>query len=113
MRLCRLAAIRSALVLSLATWALAPGSGLAGENGDHGTNGNRRPTVVPAPIPAAYPFSGVIDDPTYSACCYAVPILAVYQCPAVLAGQPGSQVWYFRSDPVFGLLGGQPYLYHH
>ncbi len=67
----------------------------------------------PAPILTVYPFPRVNVDPTDSACCYAVPILAVYQCPASLAGQPGSQVVYVRRDPVFGLLGGQPYLYHH
>ena len=101
------------LVLSLAILALMPGTASAGGHKDHGKNGNDPSAGYPAPMPAAYPFPGVIVDPTCSACCYTVPILAVYQCPAVLAGQPGSQVGYLRSDPTSGLLGGQPYLYHH
>ena len=108
----RLATIASALVLSLAILALMAGTASAGWHKDHGKKGNDPWAGYPAPIPAAYPFPGVIVDPTCSACCYTFPIQAVYQCPAVLAGQPGSQVRYLQSDPMPGLLGGQPYLYH-
>ncbi len=108
----RLATIASALVLSLAILALMAGTASAGGYEHPGTNGNDPWAGYPAPIPAAYPFPGVIVDPTCSACCYTFPIQAVYQCPAVLAGQPGSQVRYLQSDPMPGLLGGQPYLYH-
>ena len=108
----RLAMIASALVLSLAILALMAGTASAGGHRNHGKNGNDPSAGYSAPMPAAYPFPGVIVEPTYSTCCYTVPIQAVYQCPAVLAGQPGSQVVYLRSDPMYGLLGGQPYLYH-
>ncbi len=107
----RLAKNASILVF-LAAVTLAPGAASAGGYEHPGTNGNDPWAGYRAPIPAAYPFPGVIVDPTCSACCYTFPIQAVYQCPAVLAGQPGSQVRYLRSDPMPGLLGGQPYLYH-
>jgi len=107
----RLAKNASILVL-LAAVTLAPGTASAGGPKHPGKNGNDPSPGYSALMPAAYPFPGIIVDPTYSACCYTFPIKAVYQCPAVLAGQPGSQVGYLRSDPIFGLLGGQPYLYH-
>ncbi len=92
-------------------WRRAP---LRPEGSKHpGKSGYDPSAGYSVPMPAAYPFAGGIVDPTCSACCYTVPILAVYQCPAVLADQPGSQVVYLRSDPASGLLGGQPYLYHH
>ena len=108
----RPATIASALVLSLAILALMAGTASAGGHQNHGEKGNDPWAGCPVPIPADYPFPGVIVEPTYSACCYTFPIQAVYQCPAVLAGQPGSRVGYLRSDPMPGLLGGQPYLYH-
>jgi hypothetical protein len=43
---------------------------------------------------------------------YTVPILLVYQFPAVLANQPGAAVPYLTPNPSQGLLGGRPYLYH-
>jgi hypothetical protein len=109
----RLATIASALVLSLAILALMPSAASAGGHKDDGKHGNDASAGLSAPMSAAYPFPGVIVDPTYSACCYTLPILAVYQCPAVLVDQPGSRVVYLRTDPAYGLLGGQPYLYHH
>jgi hypothetical protein len=108
----RLAKNASILVLAVAVM-LAPGTASAGGPNHLGEEGNGPWAGYPAPISLAYPFAGVTVGPTYPACCYTVPILAVYQCPAVLAGQPGSQVVYLRSDPICGLLGGQPYLYHH
>jgi hypothetical protein len=51
-------------------------------------------------------------DPMYVGCFYTVPIQAVYQCPAAIAQQPGSQVAYLRVNTAAGLLGGQPWLYH-
>jgi hypothetical protein len=101
----------SILVLLLAVM-LASGTASAGEPKQHKENGNNPSAGNPAPMPAAYPYAGVIVDPTFPACCYTVPIVAVYQCPAKLVGQPGSPISYFRSDPRHGLLGGQPYLYH-
>jgi hypothetical protein len=99
------------LVLLVAVM-LAPGMASAGEDKPQGKNGNSPLAGSPASTPAAYPFAGVIIDPSPSGCCYAVPILSVYQCPAVLVGQPGSQLIYVWRDPTLGLLGGQPYLYH-
>ena len=107
----RLAKNASILVF-LAAVTLAPSAASAGWHKDHGKKGNDPWAGYPAPISAVYPFPGVIVDPTCSACCYTFPIQAVYQCPAVLAGQPGSRVEYLQSDPMPGLLGGQPYLYH-
>jgi hypothetical protein len=92
---------------------LAPGTASAGGLKNPGKNGSDPWAGYPAPITTAYSLPGVNIDPTYSACCYTVPIVAVYQCPAGLTGQRGSQVVYIRSNPAFGLLGGQPYLYHH
>jgi hypothetical protein len=66
----------------------------------------------PAPLPAGYSFAGPTAGPIYPSCFYTVPILAVYQCPAVITDQPGSRVVYLPSNLTPGLLGGQPYLYH-
>jgi hypothetical protein len=92
---------------------LAPGTASAGGQAHPGAYGNDPARAYSVPMPAAYPFTGVIVDPTCPGCCYAAPILAVYQCPAVMASQPGSQVEWHRTDPMAGLLGGQPYLYHY
>jgi hypothetical protein len=103
---------KAAILVLLVAVMLAPGTASAGGHEDHGKIGNGTSAGYAAPSPAGHPFPGAIVDPTYSGCCYTFPIQAVYQCPAVLAGQPGSQVVYLRSDPAAGLLGGQPYLYH-
>jgi len=108
----RLAKNASILVLLVAV-TLAPGTASAGGPKHPGKNGNDASAGYSVPMPAAYPFPGGIAQPTCSTCSYTVPILAVYQCPAVLVGQPGSQVVYVRSDSAYGLLGGRPYLYHH
>ena len=99
----RLAKNASVLVLLVAV-ALAPGTASAGGPKHAGKNGNDPSPGYPVPRPAAYPFPGISVDPTYSACCYTFPIQAVYQCPAVLAEQPGSQVGYLRTDPAFDSL---------
>lgn len=108
----RLAKFASIMGL-LAAVLLAPGTASAGGPRHPGKNGNGTSAGYSVPLPAAYPFSGDFADPTCSRCFYTVPIQAVYQCPAVLVSQPGSQVVYLRSDSVYGLLGGQPFLYHH
>ena len=107
----RVAKNPSILVL-LAAVTLAPGTAWAGGPEYPRKTGNDPSAGYSVPMPAAYPFSGNIVDPTCSTCSYTVPIVAVYQCPAVIAAQPGSQVVYLRSDSAYGLLGGQPYLYH-
>jgi hypothetical protein len=107
----RLAKKASTLVL-LGAVMLAPVTASAGGPKHPGKSGNDPTFGIPTPMPAANPFRGVFVNTTCSECCYTVPILAVYQCPAVIAGQPGSQVRYLRPDPRYGLFGGQPYLYH-
>ncbi len=108
----RLARHASILVL-LAAVTMAPGAASAGGPGNPGKNGGDPSPAYSMPMLAEYPPTGVFIDPTCFGCCYAVPIVAVYQCPAVLAGQRGSQVEWHRTDPMAGLLGGQPYLYHY
>ena len=98
--------------LSLAILALMAGTASAGWHKDHGKKGNDPWAGYPGPIPAVYPFPGVIVDPTCLARRKTSPIQAVYQCPAVLAGQPGSRVGYLQSDPMPCGLGGQLNLYH-
>jgi hypothetical protein len=108
----RLAKTASILVL-LAAVTLAPGTAFAGGLTHPGKNGIDPSSAYSGAMPAAYPFSGVVGDPTCPGCSYTVPIVSVYQCPAVIVDQLGSRVVYIRSDPAYGLLGGQPYLYHH
>jgi hypothetical protein len=108
----RLAKNASIPVLLIAI-ILAPRTVSAGGPTPQRENGNSPSAGYSAPMASAHSWPGAIVDPTCSACSYTVPILAVYQCPAVLVGQPGSQVRYLRSDPKYGFLGGQPYLYHH
>ncbi len=107
----RLAKNASILVL-LAAAMLAPGTASAGGQNPPGKNRNDPAPAYSVPMPAAYPFPGFIVDSSCPGCAYTVPILAVYQCPAVMAGQPGCQVEWHRTDPMAGLLGGRPYLYH-
>jgi hypothetical protein len=107
-----LATIASVLMLSVAIVTLMPST--AGAWGDRQDWMSYDPSAdYQSPAPSVYPFPGVSVEPTNRACCYAVPIVAVYQCPAALIGQPGSQVVYVRSNPMSSILGGQPYLYHH
>jgi hypothetical protein len=105
--------VKNAPILALlVALMLAPGTASAGEDIYQGKNGNSPLALSRASAPAVNPFVGVIIDPSPSGCCYTFPILVVQQCPAVHAGQPGSQVTHVWRDPRFGLLGGQPYLYH-
>ena len=108
----RLAKNASILVL-LAAVALAPGTASAGGPEYPGKNGNDPSAGYSVPMPAAYPFPGVIVDPTCSACSYTVPIVAVYQCPAAVAISRVLKSSTSGRTRRFGLLGGQPYLYHH
>ncbi len=108
----RLAKNASILVF-LAVVALAPNTASAGDHNYPVISGFDPSPAYSVPMSSAYPLAGFISDPTCPACSYTVPILAVYQCPAALADQPGSQVIYMRTDPAYGLLGGRPYLYHH
>ncbi|MGO9469388.1 MAG: hypothetical protein ACLQIB_04035 [Isosphaeraceae bacterium] len=107
----RLAKSASILVL-LAAVMLAPGTASAGGQNVPGKNGNDPASAYSVPMPEAYPFPGFVVDSTCTGCSYAAPIFAVYQCPAVIAWQPGSQVEWHRTNPMAGLLGGRPYLYH-
>jgi hypothetical protein len=102
----------SILVLLIAV-TLAPGTASAAGPEYLRNNGYIPSAGYSGPMPTAYPFSASVVDPTCSGCYYTFPILAVYQCPATLVDQPGSQVVYLQTDPAYGVLGGQPYLYHH
>jgi hypothetical protein len=100
------------LALPIAVAAmLTPGTASAGGHRPHG------PIDGPAEYYSASPqpvesFPGDMADLSMTPWCYAIPIQAVYQFPAVLAYQPGAAVAYVWTDPAFGALGGQPYLYH-
>jgi hypothetical protein len=103
----RLEILARIAILAIAA-ASAPPSARAGEHRHHGCCGS----ACLGPPTYALTSAGVFppDRPQ----CYAIPILAVYQFPAVMARQPGSSVvWLqFQPDPMAGQLGGQPYLYH-
>jgi hypothetical protein len=99
------------LVLLVAV-TMAPGKATAGGLEHPGKQVSDPAAGWPLSMPSAYPFPGVIADPATWGCCYTFPIQAVYQCPAVMASQPGSRVIYLGTDPMAGLLGGRPYLYH-
>ena len=101
----------SILVLLVAVM-LAPGTVSAGGHTYSRQNGNDPSAGYLARCRQRTCTGRAIVDPAYSACCYTFPIQAVYQCPAVLAGQPGSRVVIPPVGPKSGLLGGQPYLYH-
>jgi hypothetical protein len=98
------------VVLLCAAAALVPTTALGG--------GHRHRGCVDAPADAVsattgvYPFAGDFPYSPGEPWCYAVPVQAVYQFPAVIANQPGSQVGYLQTSPASGLLGGRPYLYH-
>jgi len=68
--------------------------------------------VDPAAIPMAYSRRGAIAYAPGNPWSYTIPIQAVYQFPAVIANQPGAEVGWLGVHPEYGLLGGQPYLYH-
>jgi hypothetical protein len=100
---------RITVLLSVAVLATEPAR--AGGHAHHGcTNGPgclspaAMPATYPPPVAAAYP----LGDPW----CYAIPIRAVYQFPAVIANQPGAEVGWLQTNPEYGALGGRPYLYH-
>lgn len=103
----------ASILIVLSAITLAPGTASAGGLKAPGKSGYDPSASYSVSMPAAYPFAGGIGDPTCSECCYTVPIMAVYQCPAVLVDQPGSPVVYLRSDSAYGRLGGRSYLYHH
>jgi hypothetical protein len=90
--------------------ALVPSPAQAGGH-KHCGCGDTPGDVYPAPIPAAYLAPGMTIYPTGNPWCYAIPIRAVYQFPAVIANQPGADVGWLRMNPEYGLLGGRPYLY--
>ena len=110
MRNDRLAKVASIVAVLIAM--LTPNAASAG---GHPPAGHVAPIPLAsvAPHPLASPFTGIGAFPMCSSCCYTFPIQAVYQCPAVIAGQPGAQVIYLRSDSPAGVLGGQPFLYHY
>jgi hypothetical protein len=97
-------------VLLCAAAVLMPATAAAG--------GHRRHGCVDAPAEVHWaptiidPSLGAFPYPAGDPWCYAVPIQAVYQFPARIANQPGSDVGYLQTSPAFGLLGGRPYLYH-
>jgi hypothetical protein len=102
----------ASIVLLLSAVLLVPDTASAGGNAYPGKEGHSLSAGYPAPMTSAYRSGGATVGPTYSECCYTFPIQMVYQCPAVLVGQPGSRVGYFHQHPTSGRLGGQPYLYH-
>jgi hypothetical protein len=102
-------AFRLVLLIAL---AMAPRTASAGGPNHPDQQGSDPTAGSILSMPSVYPYPGVVAHPTLG-CCYTFPILAVYQCPAVMAGQPGSRVVYLEPHPMAGLLGGQPYLYHH
>jgi hypothetical protein len=97
----------AALLIVVASGVLAPGTATARGNKDRYAVPARR--VVPMQSIELSP-RGL--DSMYIGCFYTLPIQAVYQCPAVLADQPGSQVEFLKVNTTAGLLGGQPWLYH-
>ena len=98
-------------VLVCAAVALVPATAKAG-GGRHRGWADVPMDDVPAAATGFYPFAGAFPYPPGDPWCYAVPIQAVYQFPAVMANQPGSEVGYLQISPASGLLGGRPYLYH-
>jgi hypothetical protein len=105
---------KNAILLGLlVAVAMATGTAAAGEPEPPGKQGSDPAAGSSLSMPPVYAFPGVIAHPKDSGCCYTFPILSVYQCPAVLAGQPGSRVVYLEPHPMAGLLGGQPHLYHY
>jgi hypothetical protein len=51
-----------------------------------------------------------VHDPSQG---YTYPIQMLFQFPAVIVNQPGSEIPFLWPDPSRSLLGGRPYLYHH
>ncbi len=92
--------------------ALTPITASAGGHGIHAQNANAPWAGQAMTMPNPAPYPGFLGGPAYAGCCYTFPIWVVYQCPAVIAGQPGSPVFYLGVNARGGLLGGQPYLYH-
>jgi hypothetical protein len=92
---------------------MAPGTALAGGHEHPGKQGIHPAAGHTPSMQPVYPYPGIVADSSYSGCFYTFPILSVYQCPAVVASQPGARVAYLEMNPMAGLLGGQPYLYHH
>jgi hypothetical protein len=97
----------AALLIVVACVVLTPVTAKAGGHKDR----YAAPTGRFVPLESVELMPGQVD-PMYVGCFYTVPIQAVYQCPAALAEQPGSQVAYLRVKSTAGLLGGQPWLYH-
>jgi hypothetical protein len=91
--------------------ALTPASAQAGGHKHQGCVGAPG-CVGPDAMPAAYALPGAFGYPLGNPWCYAIPIQAVYQFPAVTANQPGAEVGWLGMNPEYGLLGGRPYLYH-
>jgi hypothetical protein len=101
--------IARAIIVSVAT-VLSPAMALAGGPRYPGW-GDAPAGAYSAAMPAAYPLPGAFGYPPGSPWGYAIPIQAVYQFPAVIANQPGSEVGWLRTDPALAVLGGTPYLY--
>jgi hypothetical protein len=101
----RIAKIASLLVV--VCFLLNPGSASAGGHEDK----YAAPARHVIPMESVDVLPGAVD-PMYVGCYYTVPIQAVYQCPAAISPQLGSQVMYLRVNMKAGLLGGQPWLYH-
>jgi hypothetical protein len=90
--------------------ALVPAPALAGGHRHH--RGSALVDADTATMPAAFALPGAFADPPGNPWCYAIPIQAVYQFPAVMANQPGAVVGWLDLAPAPALLGGRPYLYH-
>jgi hypothetical protein len=105
--------MKIARIMGLITVAavLLPVTASAGGHKRHG-RGDAPADADTATMPAAYPLNGAFAHPPGNPRCYAIPIQAVYQFPAVLANQPGSEVGWLETNRASGLLGGRPYLYH-
>jgi hypothetical protein len=108
---CFAGAARVLAVLIAAT--LAPAAASAQGPTVQVTNGNAGWAGYSAPMPPVNAFEGGIVGPMCPGCFYTFPILAVYQCPAVITAQPGSDVIFMHTYRANGLLGGRPYLYHY
>jgi hypothetical protein len=96
----------------LITITFAPGTASAGDHKHPGKQGIDPAAGYTPSMRSVYRYPGIVADPSCSGCFYTFPILSVYQCPAVMANQPGSRVAYLGMNSIAGLLGGQPYLYH-
>src|SRR5690242_5820702 len=89
-------------VLSCVAVVLMPATAVAGGH-RHRSWVDVPADAVPATTTDIFPFAGVFPGLPGEPWRYAAPIQAVYQFPAVIANQPGSEVGYLETGPASGL----------